>query len=206
MKMKNLIKLLFGEVQFAEVKIMDSDMLLKSDSEDFVTGQPVYLISPDGSAELVVNPSEFKLEDGRVIVIDESGLVSEIKNSEMEGESENEDSVEVEVELENNPMETETEIENETETKMGEDYGKKMVEMEAKMGEMETKIAELLDKLEGMQKSLPENMTDEFAKIKKDIKSLKAEPIAETFSSQRISNVEDSFKNYLMFLKNSNNK
>lgn len=78
------------KVELATMSLADGAQL---EAEVFEAGAGVFLV--DGEGEKVAVPvGEYKLEDGRILVIEEEGIIKEIKEAEMEGEPE----VEVEIE------------------------------------------------------------------------------------------------------------
>lgn len=211
MKLKDLIKVIFGEdMKFAEVKIAGSEAMLKADGEDFVVGQPIYLVEPGREPVIIDSEAEFILEDGRKIETGSDGTITEISTESIE------DAVEVEEEemakdpemKEKKEMEDMPEGEKKEEDKeeMGE-YKDKKEQMEDPMKSLSDRIDELTSKLDNIQKSLPENMMEEMEKMKKEIKMLKNEPIAEKFEAENISNPVKSndFKSYLITLQKNIN-
>ena len=77
------------KVELATMMLADGAQL---EAEAFEAGANVFLV--DGEGEKVAVPvGEYKLEDNRILVIEEEGIIKEIKEAEME-----EPSIEVEVE------------------------------------------------------------------------------------------------------------
>lgn len=83
------------EVQ-AEVKVELAQMLLENgtvlEAEEFVAGQEVFIVTEEDRIALPVG--EYELENGQILVVEEEGLIADIKAVETEEEAE----VEVEVE------------------------------------------------------------------------------------------------------------
>ena len=94
----NQIKELLGmEVKLATMKLSDGVTILEA--EMFEAGAEVFVVAEDQKIALPVG--EYELEDGKILVVSEEGMIAEIK--EMEAEEEmpmQEPEVEVEVEAE----------------------------------------------------------------------------------------------------------
>ena len=94
----NQIKELLGmEVKLATMKLSDGVTILEA--EVFEAGPEVFVVAEDQKIALPVG--EYELEDGKILVVSEEGMIAEIK--EMEAEEEmpmQEPEVEVEVEAE----------------------------------------------------------------------------------------------------------
>lgn len=77
------------KVELATMSLADGAMV---EAEVFEAGANVFLVDSEGE-RLPVPVGEYKMEDGRILVIEEEGMIKEIKEAAME-----EPSVEVEVE------------------------------------------------------------------------------------------------------------
>ena len=100
----NQIKTLLGmEVKLEQMKLMDGVTILEADS--FEAGNEVFIVTED-EQKIPVPVGEYELEDGRILVVVEEGIISEIKEKVEEEE-------EVEVE---EPIEEEAKKEQEMET------------------------------------------------------------------------------------------
>ena len=99
----NQIKTLLGmEVKLEQMKLMDGVSILEAES--FEAGSEVFIVTED-EQKIPVPIGEYELEDGRLLIVIEEGVISEVKEKEMEVE---EPEVEVEVESEKKEeMETE---------------------------------------------------------------------------------------------------
>ena len=97
----NQIKTLLGmEVKLEQMKLMDGVTILEADS--FEAGNEVFIVTED-EQKIPLPVGEYEFEDGRMLIVVEEGLISEVKEKEME-----EPEVEVEVETEKKEeMETE---------------------------------------------------------------------------------------------------
>ena len=96
----NQIKELLGmEVKLATMKLSDGVTILEA--EMFEAGAEVFVVAEDQKIALPVG--EYELEDGKILVVSEEGMIAEIKEMEAEEEmpmQEPESEVEVEVEAE----------------------------------------------------------------------------------------------------------
>jgi hypothetical protein len=93
---------LTSEVEQVEVVITMATMMLKDgvtilEAESFEAGQAVFIVAENGD-KVAAPIGEHELEDGRVLVITEEGLIAEIKEAMVEEETP-EAEVEVEVEM-----------------------------------------------------------------------------------------------------------
>lgn len=89
----NQIKTLLGmEVKLEQMKLMDGVSILEAES--FEAGSEVFIVTED-EQKIPVPIGEYELEDGRLLIVIEEGVISEVKEKEMEVE---EPEVEVEVE------------------------------------------------------------------------------------------------------------
>ena len=88
------------EVKLEQMKLMDGVTVLEADS--FEAGNEVFIVTED-EQKIPLPVGEYEFEDGRMLIVVEEGMVSEVKEKEME-----EPEVEVEVETEKKAeMETE---------------------------------------------------------------------------------------------------
>jgi hypothetical protein len=88
----NQIKTLLGmEVKLEQMKLMDGVTILEADM--FEGGSEVFIVTED-EQKIPLPIGEYELEDGRILVVIEEGVISEIKEKVEEEEPE----VEVEVE------------------------------------------------------------------------------------------------------------
>jgi hypothetical protein len=89
----NQIKTLLGmEVKLEQMKLMDGVSVLEAES--FEAGSEVFIVTED-EQKIALPIGEYELEDGRLLIVIEEGVISEVKEKEMEVE---EPEVEVEVE------------------------------------------------------------------------------------------------------------
>jgi len=93
----NQIKELLGmEVKLGTMKLSDGVTVLEA--EMFEAGAEVFIVAEDQKIALPVG--EYELEDGRILVVMEEGIISEIKDAEMAQEEAPMEQPEVEVEVE----------------------------------------------------------------------------------------------------------
>jgi hypothetical protein len=99
----NQIKTLLGmEVKLEQMKLMDGVTVLEADS--FEAGNEVFIVTED-EQKIPLPIGEYEFEDGRMLIVVEEGLISELKEKEEEVEA---PKAEVEVETEKKAeMETE---------------------------------------------------------------------------------------------------
>ena len=91
----NQIKTLLGmEVKLEQMKLMDGVTVLEADS--FEAGNEVFIVTED-EQKIPLPVGEYEFEDGRMLIVVEEGLISELKEKEKEME---EPEAEVEVETE----------------------------------------------------------------------------------------------------------
>jgi hypothetical protein len=91
----NQIKTLLGmEVKLEQMKLMDGVTVLEADS--FEAGNEVFIVTED-EQKIPLPIGEYEFEDGRMLIVVEEGVISEVKEKEEEVE---EPEVEVEVETE----------------------------------------------------------------------------------------------------------
>ena len=82
------------EVKLAQVKLLDGVTVLEAN--EFVAGQEIYILSDEEKIPLPVG--EYELEDNRILVVSEDGIIGEIKDAAMEEENPAEAVTEVPVE------------------------------------------------------------------------------------------------------------
>lgn len=108
MNVLNEIKVLLGmELKLAQMKLIDGVTILESES--FEVGQQVFIVAENG--DLIPAPiGEHELEDNKILVITEEGVIAEIKEKEELVEEKEEEVVEEEVELKDDSNEKLTNI------------------------------------------------------------------------------------------------
>lgn len=88
--LKNIQTLLSAKVELAQEKLMDGMIL---EAESFEPGMPVYIVTDNGPEPL--EKGEYKLENGKTLVVAEDGVIDLIAEVEVEKEIEIEASAEV---------------------------------------------------------------------------------------------------------------
>ena len=92
-KVLNEVKTLLGlEVKLAQMKLQDGVTVLEAES--FEPGYSVGIVTPEGIVPAPVG--EHILEDGRVLVIEQEGVIKEIKDAQTQEMPESEMEVEIE--------------------------------------------------------------------------------------------------------------
>ena len=140
-KVNNLLKA-FGlkaiEIQLAQMVLADGVTTIEA--EVFEAGQPVSIVTEGGMVALPVG--EYALEDGRMLIVSEEGIIGEIKEAEAE-------ETEVEVEVEAPEAQPEMEMEQTTapkktvESVVKETYFAEMEALKAENEQLKQKIQEL---------------------------------------------------------------
>ena len=80
-----------SEVELAQAKLDNGTVL---EAESFEAGQPIFIVSEED--RIAVPVGEYQMEDGRILVVAEEGVIGEIKEAAVEEE----EAPEVEVEVE----------------------------------------------------------------------------------------------------------
>ena len=80
-----------SEVELAQAKLDNGTVL---EAESFEAGQPIFIVSEED--RIAVPVGEYQMEDGRILVVAEEGVIGEIKEAAAEVEEEPEVEVEVE--------------------------------------------------------------------------------------------------------------
>lgn len=179
----NQVKTLLGmEVKLATMKLSDGVTVLEA--EMFEAGAEVFVLAEDQKIALPVG--EYELEDGKILVVQQEGLIAEIKEAEVKEEMpevEAEPQVEVEVEAEAEVAPT----------------AKKTVEsiiketFFAEMEKLKIENEELKAKLETLSATTPKEVTAEIteettATTTTEVELEEVKPI--TFNPERTNEVE----------------
>lgn len=179
----NQVKTLLGmEVKLATMKLSDGVTVLEA--EMFEAGAEVFVLAEDQKIALPVG--EYELEDGKILVVQQEGLIAEIKEAEVKEEMpevEAEPQVEIEVEAEAEVAPT----------------AKKTVEsiiketFFAEMEKLKAENEELKSKLETLSATTPKEVTAEVteettATTTTEVELEEVKPI--TFNPERTNEVE----------------
>lgn len=159
------IKTFLGmEVKLEQMKLIDGNTVIEADS--FEPGASVMIVVPEGDP-MPLEVGKYELEDGRLLVVEEKGMIAAIE--EMPAESEEEE------------MPVEADVTPEVEVKQP----KKVVTItEQHFAEMEAKIAELEAKLSAMT---PEAIVEEQPT---DVIEFSAEPKPIQFNPENVQPIE----------------
>ena len=153
----NQIKELLGmEVKLATMKLSDGVTILEA--EMFEAGAEVFVVAEDQKIALPVG--EYELEDGKILVVSEEGMIAEIKEMEAEEEmpmEEPESEVEVEVEAE---AEAPRDIKKTVESIVKETFFSEMEALKLENEELKAKL-EMFSKVEPTAEVVTEETTKE---------------------------------------------
>jgi hypothetical protein len=130
---------------FKDAKV--GDLIIRVEGEDFAVGLPVLIVTEDGA--IPASPDlagEHVLEDGRIIVLDEAGVITEVREAvgeveELAEEVKEEEKMEEEDKIEKLTEEVKKEIETLIEEKEMKKYG----DLEKRVEEMESIIKEMME-------------------------------------------------------------
>ena len=123
------IKTFLGmEVKLEQMQLVDGNTVIEADS--FEVGASVMIVVPEGEP-VPLEVGKYELEDGRLLIVEEKGLIAAIE--EMPAESEEE---EIPVEADVTP-----EVEVKQPKKVVSITEQHFAEMESKIAELETKLA-----------------------------------------------------------------
>ena len=132
------------KVELAQVKLENGTVL---EAEAFESGKEIFILTDD--EKVAVPVGEYQMEDGQILIVEEEGLIAEIKSAEQEEEVEASEEV-----SEESLEETETELEEvEAEYATKEELAevrslveeiKQMIEKKEEMSEVEEQVKEEL--------------------------------------------------------------
>ena len=152
----NQIKELLGmEVKLATMKLSDGVTILEADL--FEAGNEVFVVAEDQKIALPVG--EYELEDGKILVVVEEGIISEIKEMEAEVEEEVQPEAEVEVEVEAE-AEAPRDIKKTVESIVKETFFSEMEALKTENEELKAKL-EMFSKVEPTAEVVTEEATEE---------------------------------------------
>lgn len=150
----NQIKELLGmEVKLATMKLSDGVTILEA--EVFEAGAEVFVVAEDQKIALPVG--EYELEDGKILVVSEEGMIAEIKEMEAKEEVQPESEVEVEVEAE---AEAPRDIKKTVESIVKETFFSEMEALKLENEELKAKL-EMFSKVEPTTEVATEEATEE---------------------------------------------
>ena len=152
----NQIKELLGmEVKLATMKLSDGMTILEADL--FEAGNEVFVVAEDQKIALPVG--EYELEDGKILVVVEEGIISEIKEMEAEVEEEVQPEPEAEVEVEAE-AEAPRDIKKTVESIVKETFFSEMEALKLENEELKAKL-EMFSKVEPTTEVVTEEVTAE---------------------------------------------
>lgn len=131
-------------VELAQAKLENGTVL---EAEAFESGNEIFILTDD--EKVAVPVGEYQMEDGQILVVEEEGLIAEIKEAEAKEEEEVEASEEVSEELESETELEEVEAEYATKEELAEvksmlEEIKAMIEKKEEMSEVEEQVKEEL--------------------------------------------------------------
>ena len=127
-------------VELAQAKLDNGTVL---EAEAFESGNEIFILTDD--EKVAVPVGEYQMEDGQILVVEEEGLIAEIKEAEAKEEEEVEASEEVSEETELEEVEAEYATKEElAEVKSMLEEIKAMIEKKEEMSEVEEQVKEEL--------------------------------------------------------------
>ena len=129
-------------VELAQAKLENGTVL---EAEAFESGKEIFILTDD--EKVAVPVGEYTMEDGQILVVEEEGLIAEIKEAEAKEEEEVEASEEVSEESETELEEVEAEYatkEELAEVRSLVEEIKQMIEKKEEMSEVEEQVKEEL--------------------------------------------------------------
>ena len=125
-------------VELAQAKLENGTVL---EAEAFESGKEIFILTDDEKVALPIG--EYTMEDGQILVVEEEGIIGEIKSAEQEEEVEASEEVSEETELEEVEAEYATKEELAEVKSMLEEI-KAMIEKKEEMSEVEEQVKEEL--------------------------------------------------------------
>jgi len=160
-KIKTLLGVENEEVKLAQMKLEDKITIVES--ENFEAGDELTIITEDGKVAMPVG--DYKLEDGRLVVVKEEGIIEEVKGKE-EKEEEEKEVVEEKEEVVEKEMKEKEEYSEENNTP------KKVIETISKELHFEE-----VEKLKKEIEDLKLKSTEKEVELKEDLKEDKTEEV-----------------------------
>ena len=128
------------KVELAQAKLENGTVL---EAEAFESGKEIFILTDD--EKVAVPVGEYQMEDGQILVVEEEGLIAEIKKAEAKEEEEVEASEEVSEETELEEVEAEYATKEElAEVKSLVEEIKAMIDKKEEMSEVEEQVKEEL--------------------------------------------------------------
>ena len=129
-------------VELAQAKLDNGTVL---EAEAFEAGNEIFILTDDEKVAVLVG--EYQMEDGQILVVEEEGIIGEIKSAEQEEEVEASEEVSEELETETELEEVEAEYatkEELAEVRSLVEEIKQMIEKKEEMSEVEEQVKEEL--------------------------------------------------------------
>jgi hypothetical protein len=157
-EMLNQVKTLLGvEVKLEQMKLENGTVL---EADKFEAGNEIFIVTEDEKVALPVG--EYVLEDGQTLVIEEEGIIKEMK-------SENEEAEEVEVEVEAKEEEKE---------EMGYATKEELAEVKSMIEEIKAMLEPKEEMSEEVKQELSSDVVNEIPEeVKQELSEPAAEPI-----------------------------
>jgi hypothetical protein len=170
-EMLNQVKTLLGvEVKLEQMKLENGTVL---EADKFEAGNEIFIVTEDEKVALPVG--EYVLEDGQTLVIEEEGIIKEMK-------SENEEAEEVEVEVEAKEEEKE---------EMGYATKEELAEVKSMIEEIKAMLEPKEEMSEEVKQELSSDVVNE---IPEEVKQELSEPAAEPINTNaEVSKTEVKF-------------
>jgi len=164
--------LLSAKVNLAEMTLENGTIL---EAESFAAGESVFIKTDDERVALPIG--EYTLEDGKLLIVEEEGVIAEIKEVEAEPEMPAEELAEVEVEVEPESYDSPKEAEQ------VQDVLQAVVEAIApEIEKIQEEVAEMKKELEAVKMEYKQK--EELAKQKPAAKPMKHSPEASQRATQ----------------------
>jgi hypothetical protein len=152
----NQIKELLGmEVKLGTMKLSDGVTILEASM--FEAGAEVFIVAEDQKIALPVG--EYELEDGRMLIVTQEGIISEIKDAQMAQDEAQMEQPEVEVEVEAE-AEAPKDIKKTVESIVKETFFSEMEALKIENEELKAKL-EMFSKVEPTTEVVTEETTEE---------------------------------------------
>tara|TARA_R100001510_G_C7592850_1_gene161973 strand:- start:200 stop:853 length:654 start_codon:yes stop_codon:yes gene_type:complete len=165
-KIKTLLGVEAEEVKLAQMKLVDGLTIVESES--FKAEDSIVIITEDGKVPLP--EGDYELEDGRLLVVKEEGVIFEIKEGEAKEEEKEEEVVEEEAKEEEEYMEKETAspkkiVETISKESFFSEIEKLKEENESLKKELEDIKLKAVEKTEETKEELTEEKTEETKEV-----------------------------------------
>jgi len=197
--LKQIQTLLNTRVELEDKKL-DNGTVISAD--EFAEKQPVFIVTEDEKIPMPIG--EYKMEDGSMLIVEEEGLIAEIKPAKEAEEEEEKEEAQVEEEMSNDVTEPKKVVESTVvETHFSEEQKSELVEvilsnvnplieeLQNKVNELEAKLSQ--EPAEEVKEEVQENLSAEVKeeKLSKTFKhspEVKGEKATPKFNHGRVAN------------------